>query len=73
MYYNDVCTIPANLSGDPAMSVPIGLDTAGLPIGFHVMAPALAEDVMFQVGAEVERLAGFTARPELATDVVRLP
>jgi len=73
MYYNDVCTIPSNLSGDPAMSVPIGLDGAGLPVGFHIMAPALAEDRMFQVAAEVERLADFTVRPALATDEVRLP
>ncbi len=67
MYLSDLCTIPSNLSGHPAISVPIGLDDAGLPIGFHVMAPALGEEVMFQVAAEVERLAGFEARPELAT------
>ena len=65
MYLSDICTIPSNLSGDPAMSVPIGLDGNGLPIGFQVMAPALSEDVMFRVGAEVERLAGFSAKPSL--------
>lgn len=65
MYMSDVCTIPSNLAGHPAMSVPIGLDGAGLPIGFQVMAPALGERVMFRVGAEVERLAGFDARPPM--------
>ena len=45
--------------------VPIGLDEQGLPIGFQVMAPALGETTMFQVAAEVERLAVFTARPQM--------
>ncbi|MGH8923535.1 MAG: Asp-tRNA(Asn)/Glu-tRNA(Gln) amidotransferase subunit GatA [Acidimicrobiia bacterium] len=66
MYLSDVCTIPANLAGTPAISVPIGLDSAGLPIGFQVMAPALGERVMFQTAAAVEALAGFTARPAMA-------
>jgi aspartyl-tRNA(Asn)/glutamyl-tRNA(Gln) amidotransferase subunit A len=66
MYLSDVCNIPANLAGHPAMTVPIGLDDAGLPIGFQVMAPALGEATMFRVGAEVERLASFGARPRMA-------
>jgi len=65
MYLSDICTIPCNLSGDPAVSVPIGLDSQGLPIGFQVMAPALGEPLMYRVAAEVERLAGFDARPEI--------
>ena len=65
MYLSDICTIPSNLAGHPAISVPVGLDPAGLPIGFQVMAPALGEAVMFQVAATVERLAGFHARPSL--------
>ncbi len=70
MYLTDICTNPLNLVGHPGISVPIGLDEAGLPIGFQVMAPALGETVMFRVAAEVERLAGFDARPvieEVAT------
>jgi len=70
MYYSDVCTIPSNLSGEPAMSVPVALDDAGLPIGFQVMAPALGEEVMFRVAAEVERDAGFSARAPLASSEV---
>jgi len=65
MYLSDICTIPSNLTGHPAISVPVGLDGAGLPIGFQVMAPALAEERMFAVAAEVERLAHFTFRPQL--------
>ncbi len=73
MYYSDVCTIPSNLSGDPAMSIPVGLDDAGLPIGFQVMAPALGEELMFRVAAEVERTAGFADRPALASSEVTEP
>ncbi len=65
MYLSDVCTIPSNLTGHPAMSVPVGLDRAGLPIGFQVMGPALAEETMFAVAAEVERGAGFSVRPPI--------
>ena len=59
MYVSDVFTIPSNLAGHPSISVPAGLDRNDLPIGFHVMAPALEEAVMFQVAAAVESLAGF--------------
>ena len=65
MYLTDICTNPANLVGHPGISVPIGLDDQGLPVGFQVMAPALGERVLFQVASEVERQANFTARPEL--------
>ncbi|MEX2655838.1 MAG: Asp-tRNA(Asn)/Glu-tRNA(Gln) amidotransferase subunit GatA [Acidimicrobiia bacterium] len=65
MYLSDVCNIPANLAGHPAMTVPLGLDSQGLPVGFQVMAPALGEATMFRVAAEVERQAGFVARPAM--------
>ena len=65
MYLSDICTIPSNLAGHPAMSLPVGLDDQGLPVGFQVMAPPLGEEVMYQVAAEVERLAGFDLSPGL--------
>lgn len=63
MYLSDICTIPSNLTGHPAMSLPTGLDADGLPIGIQVMAPALGEETMFAVAAQIERAAGFSARP----------
>jgi aspartyl-tRNA(Asn)/glutamyl-tRNA(Gln) amidotransferase subunit A len=54
MYRNDVCTIPSNLSGDPAVSVPYGTGDDGLPVGVQIMAPALAEDTMLRVAAALE-------------------
>ncbi|HEX3706779.1 MAG TPA: Asp-tRNA(Asn)/Glu-tRNA(Gln) amidotransferase subunit GatA [Mycobacteriales bacterium] len=55
MYLADLCTIPSNLFGGPAMSVPCGLSDDGLPVGFQVMAPVLADDRLYRVGAALER------------------
>ena len=54
MYLSDVCTIPSNLAGHPAMTVPFGRGDDGLPVGVQVLAPALGEDVMFRVAAVLE-------------------
>jgi aspartyl-tRNA(Asn)/glutamyl-tRNA(Gln) amidotransferase subunit A len=57
MYLCDVYTIPSNLAGHPAMSVPFGTGEHGLPVGVQIMAPALGEVAMFRVAAELERSA----------------
>jgi aspartyl-tRNA(Asn)/glutamyl-tRNA(Gln) amidotransferase subunit A len=57
MYLNDLATIPANLAGIPAMSLPSGLATEdGLPAGFQILAPAMADHRLYQVGAALETL-----------------
>ena len=57
MYLNDLATIPANLAGVPGISVPSGLaEEDGLPTGFQVLAPALADDRVYRVGAALEAL-----------------
>ena len=53
MYLNDICTIPVNLTGNCALSLPIGL-AEGLPVGMQVMAPAMADDRLYRVGAALE-------------------
>jgi aspartyl-tRNA(Asn)/glutamyl-tRNA(Gln) amidotransferase subunit A len=53
MYAADLCTLPASLAGLPAISVPCGL-SEGLPVGFQIMAPALADDRCYQVAAALE-------------------
>jgi aspartyl-tRNA(Asn)/glutamyl-tRNA(Gln) amidotransferase subunit A len=63
MYLNDVYTIPSNLAGTPALSLPVGLDDAGLPVGLQVMAPAMGEAVMFRVARALERQVGFEPAP----------
>ena len=55
MYLNDIATIPVNLAGNAAMSMPIGLAAEdGLPVGLQIMAPAMADDRCYLVGAAVE-------------------
>jgi aspartyl-tRNA(Asn)/glutamyl-tRNA(Gln) amidotransferase subunit A len=56
MYLNDVATIPVNLAGLPGMSVPVGLAPEdGLPVGLQIIAPAMADDRLYNVGAALER------------------
>ncbi|MDP1805496.1 MAG: amidase family protein, partial [Acidimicrobiales bacterium] len=54
MYLSDVCTIPSNLAGHPAMSLPYGRGAGGLPIGVQLLAPALGEATMFRAAAVLE-------------------
>jgi len=56
MYLCDVCTVPVNLTGQCAMSVPFGR-SEGLPIGVQVVAPVLGEPVMFRVARAIEEAA----------------
>ncbi|MCB1249502.1 MAG: Asp-tRNA(Asn)/Glu-tRNA(Gln) amidotransferase subunit GatA [Acidimicrobiales bacterium] len=62
MYLSDVCTIPSNLAGHPAMSVPFGAGQDGLPVGVQVLAPTLGESVMFRVAAALEAAAPLVGR-----------
>ncbi len=64
MYLNDVFTVTANLAGLPGISVPAGLNAAGLPLGLQVIGKALDEATVFQVGAALEDAAGFSAKAE---------
>jgi len=55
MYLNDVATIPVNLAGNCAMSLPIGLASEdGLPVGLQIIAPAMADALLYQVGSALE-------------------
>ena len=56
MYLNDIATIPANLAGVPALSMPDGVDAAGLPTGLQIVAPAHGDDTMYAVAALIETL-----------------
>jgi len=64
MYLNDVFAVPASLAGLPAMSVPGGLDSQGLPLGLHLIGNELEEQMVLNAGLAIEERAGFNARPE---------
>ena len=55
MYVNDVCTIPSNLVGHPAISIPFGSGKDGMPIGVQILAPPMKESVMYQVARTLEQ------------------
>ena len=59
MYLFDLCTLPVNLAGIGSMSVPSGLSKDdGMPVGLQIMAPALADDRLYRVGAAYEAARG---------------
>ena len=64
MYLNDVFAVPASLAGLPAMSVPCGLNSEGLPLGLQLIGKAFDEQGVFNAGLALEQRAGFTARAE---------
>ncbi|GAB2629365.1 Asp-tRNA(Asn)/Glu-tRNA(Gln) amidotransferase subunit GatA [Prescottella soli] len=64
MYLSDLCTLPTNLAGHCAMSVPSGVSADdGLPVGLQIMAPALADERLYRVGAAYEAARGPIASP----------
>ena len=66
MYLLDLMTIPVNLAGLPAISVPCGKDKQGLPIGMHLISNDLREDLLFQVAHAYEQATDWhTKMPQL--------
>lgn len=70
MYLNDVATVPANLAGVPAISLPSGVDSAGLPTSIQLVAPTKRDDLAYRVAAAVEdAISGSVEAPPYAVDV----
>jgi aspartyl-tRNA(Asn)/glutamyl-tRNA(Gln) amidotransferase subunit A len=63
MYLNDVFTVPADLAGLPAVSVPAGLSPDGLPLGLQIIGRAFDEEMVLRVGAVIESAAQFSHSP----------
>ena len=63
-YLNDVFTVPANLAGLPGISVPAGLNQAGLPLGLQVLAKPFDEAAIYKVAKVIEDSAGISAMPQ---------
>ena len=58
MYKGDIYTVPVNIAGIPALSLPWGCDADGLPIGIQLIGPAFSEPVLYQIGAALESQRG---------------
>jgi aspartyl-tRNA(Asn)/glutamyl-tRNA(Gln) amidotransferase subunit A len=69
MYLSDVFTIPANLAGVPAISIPSGFDAGGLPIGLQFTAPVLGESTLFRAGHALETALDLDLTPPLLAGV----
>jgi aspartyl-tRNA(Asn)/glutamyl-tRNA(Gln) amidotransferase subunit A len=62
MYLSDVLTIPSNMAGLPGLSIPCGLSD-GLPVGFQLIGPQFAENMLFRVGHALEQAVDFDVVP----------
>jgi aspartyl-tRNA(Asn)/glutamyl-tRNA(Gln) amidotransferase subunit A len=69
MYLSDVFTIPANLAGVPAVSLPVGLDGDGLPVGLQLTAPLLGEASLLRAASALEADLGLELRPPVLDGV----
>ncbi|MFD2173542.1 Asp-tRNA(Asn)/Glu-tRNA(Gln) amidotransferase subunit GatA [Rhodobacter lacus] len=63
MYLNDVFTVTVNLAGLPGISVPVGLDAKGLPMGLQLIGKPWGEGDLLNQAMVLEKAAGFTAKP----------
>ena len=65
MYMSDLCTIPANLVGMPAISIPTGLSSNGLPLSVQIMSPANTDNTLLEFSQKLESEVSFTSLPEI--------
>ena len=64
MYLNDVFTVPTSMAGLPALSLPAGLSSSGLPLGLQIIGKAFDEETVFRVAGVMEDAAQFKALPQ---------
>ncbi len=64
MYLSDICTVPANIAGLPALSLPCGYDENGLPIGMQLIGPQFSEEQLFEAALCYEQAAGGFPMPD---------
>ena len=58
MYYNDVCTVTVNIAGLPAISLPCGKDSAGMPMGLQLIGDKFSEQTLLNTAYTYEKICG---------------
>jgi aspartyl-tRNA(Asn)/glutamyl-tRNA(Gln) amidotransferase subunit A len=66
MYLNDIYTVTANLASVPGISVPCGLSSERLPIGFQLIGPYWSESMLLKLSHGYEQVRPFTERPPIS-------
>ena len=69
MYMSDLCTIPANLAGLPAISIPTGLSNQNMPLSIQLMSPARTDSSLLKFSEKLEKLVAFNKRTPLLKDM----
>ena len=64
MYHQDIFTVPVNIAGLPAISIPSGFDSKGLPIGLQMIGPHFGEGKILQAAYTLEQILNLDLRPE---------
>ena len=64
MYMSDLCTIPANLAGLPAISIPTGVTNDNLPLGVQIMSRALSDESLLNFSENIEKEIQFDQQPK---------
>jgi len=62
-YLNDIFTVPANLAGLPAISIPFGLDNSGLPIGMQLITNSFEEQMLLNISKNLQDTINFSNQP----------
>jgi aspartyl-tRNA(Asn)/glutamyl-tRNA(Gln) amidotransferase subunit A len=68
MYLNDIFTVPASMAGIPGISVPVGLDSRGLPLGLQLLGRPFDEEGLFALGSALEKAAAFGYLPAVRAE-----
>jgi len=69
MYLEDIMTLPPSLAGLPALSIPVGLDNAGLPIGAQLIGPQFREDVLYRAARAIQSVTDWhVAQPPMIAE-----
>jgi aspartyl-tRNA(Asn)/glutamyl-tRNA(Gln) amidotransferase subunit A len=69
MYMSDLCTIPANLAGLPAISIPTGLSNQNMPLSIQLMSPARTDLSLLKFSEKLEKLVAFEQKTQLLKDM----